>query len=107
MLVPEARTRTCVLPGVNRLLLPLSYSGMALEDGLEPPYAHGFSVPLLPLSYSSKLDPTARIERAHGGSADRRLPTWQGRVVWHQEKELNPHLVGQSHVPYRLDHPGA
>lgn len=35
--VPEARTRTCALPGVNRLLLPLSYSGMALEDGFGPP----------------------------------------------------------------------
>jgi hypothetical protein len=26
---------------------------MALEDGFEPPAAHGFNVPLFPLSYSS------------------------------------------------------
>ena len=57
-----------------------------------------------------RVDPTPGIEPGRGGSADRRLPTWPGRVfvvVWHQGKDSNPHSVVQSHVPYRLDHPGA
>ena len=53
------------------------------------------------------MDPTPRIERGHGGFADRRLPTWQGRVgCWHQGKDLNPHRVVQSHGSYPLDDPG-
>jgi hypothetical protein len=35
--VPEGRIRTSDLPDVSRLLWPLSYSGVALEDGFEPP----------------------------------------------------------------------
>ena len=38
----------------------------------------------------------------NGGSAKRRLPAWPGRACcWHQEKDLNPHLVGQDHGSYR------
>jgi hypothetical protein len=78
---------------------------MALEDGFEPPTR----TPSTCRSTSEllqQLDPTPGIEPGPGGSANRRLPTWQGRVVWHQGKELNPHFVVQSHVPYLLDHPG-
>ena len=79
---------------------------MALEDGFEPPTR----TPSTCRSTSEllqQLDPTPGIEPGRGSSADRRLPTWPGRVVWHQGKDLNPHPVVQSHVSYRLDHPGA
>ena len=103
--VPEARTRTCDLLDVDQALWPLSYSGVALEDGFEPPTR----TPSTCRSTSEllqQLDPTPGIEPGRGSSADRRLPTWPGRVVWHQGKDLNPHPVVQSHVSYRLDHPG-
>src|SRR6266513_3592938 len=79
---------------------------MALEDGFEPttrtPSTCRSTSELL-----QRMDPTPGIEPGRGGSADRRLPIWQGRVVvWHQGKDLNPHPVVQSHVSYRLDHPG-
>ena len=63
---------------------------MALEDGFEPPTAHGFNVPLLPLSYSSVLDPTPGIEPGRGGFADRRLPIWPGRVGLAPGEGLEP-----------------
>lgn len=78
---------------------------MALEDGFEPPTR----TPSTCRSTSEllqQLDPTPGIEPGRGSFADCRLPTWPGRVNWHQGKDLNPHLVVQSHVPYRLDHPG-
>jgi hypothetical protein len=78
---------------------------MALEDGFEPPTR----TPSTCRSTSEllqQLDPTPGIEPGPGGSANRRLPTWQGRVIWHQGKDLNPHFVVQSHVSYLLDHPG-
>jgi hypothetical protein len=78
---------------------------MALEDGFEPPTR----TPSTCRSTSEllqQMDPTPGIEPGRGSSADRRLPTWPGRVVWHQGKDLNPHPVVQSHVSYRLDHPG-
>src|SRR6266566_5294820 len=79
---------------------------MALEAGFEPttrtPSTCRSTSELL-----QRVDPTPGIEPGRGGSADRRLPIWQGRVVvWHQGKDLNPHPVVQSHVSYRLDHPG-
>ena len=78
---------------------------MALEDGFEPttrtPSTCRSTSELL-----QRVDPTPGIEPGRGGSADRRLPIWPGRVVWHQGKDLNPHSVVQSHVSYRLDHPG-
>ena len=78
---------------------------MALEDGFEPttrtPSTCRSTSELL-----QRVDPTPGIEPGRGGSADRRLPIWPGRVLWHQGKDLNPHSVVQSHVSYRLDHPG-
>ena len=103
--VPEARIRTCDLLDVDQALWPLSYSGVALEDGFEPPTR----TPSTCRSTSEllqQLDPTPGIEPGPGSSGGRRLPTWPGRVDWHQGKDLNPHLVVQGHVPYRLDHPG-
>lgn len=44
----------------------------------------------LPLSYSSRLDPTPGIEPGPGSSADRRLPTWPGRVALAPGEGLEP-----------------
>lgn len=106
---PRARgpQQVCDLLLVRQLLWPLSYSGVALEDGLEPPTR----TPSTCRSTSEllqRMDPTPGVEPGRGGFADRRLPTWPGRVLflWHQEKDLNPHPVVQSHVSYLLDHPG-
>src|SRR4051812_1490997 len=79
---------------------------MALEDGFEPttrtPSTCRSTSELL-----QRVDPTPGIEPGRGGFADRRPPLLQGRVVvWHQGKDLTPHPVVQSHVSYRLDHPG-
>ena len=53
---------------------------MALEDGFEPttrtPSTCRSTSELL-----QRVDPTPGIEPGRGGSADRRLPIWQGRVV--------------------------
>ena len=87
--VPEARTRTCDLLDVDQALWPLSYSGMALEDGFEP----STRTPSTCRSTSEllqQLDPTPGIEPGRGGSADRRLPTWPGRGCLAPGEGLEP-----------------
>ncbi len=55
------------------------------------------------------MDPTPRIERGQWRFC-RPPPSHlarSGRLCWHQGKDLNPHLVVQSHGSYPLDDPGA
>ena len=79
---------------------------MALEDGIDPPTRTPSTCRSTSLSYSSnwtgprEWNPVVAVLRTAA------FPVGQVGWIWHQGKDLNPHLVVQSHVSYPLDHPG-
>ncbi len=115
--VPEGRTRTSDHLGVNQQSFPAPRAVDPGKDTREWCWSTVSSrrrarlqraaLPSELLQPGRCLDPTPRIERGHWRFC-RPPPSHLARSgsEWHQGKDLNPHLVVQSHGSYPLDDPG-
>lgn len=88
---------------LQRAALPLSYSSNSTAAQLRTWRAGD-----LPTSGEVRPDPASRTRSWRFCKPPPSHLARSGCVFdgWHQGKDLNPRPVVQSHVPYRLDHPG-